>query len=259
MKDKNLELYNIQDRKLKIELKNKSCFEYLKSIKNNSVDLVLIDPPYEVSRDTNFAKCEKKGKNTDRFRISMNFGEWDADFTGLDEVVKQCYRVLKKSGTLICFYDLWKITILKKYFDDAKFKQIRFIEWQKTNPVPINSKINYLTNSREIAIVGVKCNKPTFHSEYDSGIYRYPICHDRNRFHPTQKPLNLIEELIEKHSNLGDTVLDCFSGSGTTAIACINKGRNFLGCEINSEFHLKSIERIKNNQYEINLCEKDGD
>lgn len=199
-----------------ITLVNESCFSFLKELESNSIDLALIDPPYEVSRETNFKSGEAKGKDTDRFRVSMDFGDWDSDFTGLDEVIKELYRVLRKGGTLICFYDIWKISILRRYFDDAKFRQIRFIEWVKTNPVPINSKINYLTNAREIAVVAVKEGKATFHSEYDNGIYRYPICHDRERFHPTQKPLALIEELVIKHSNEGDMVLDCFAGSATT-------------------------------------------
>lgn len=238
---------------ISVELKHLSCFDYLKTLKSDSVDLVVIDPPYEVSRDTNFAAGEETGRDVDRFRMSMDFGDWDNNFTGLDVVIKECYRVLKKSGTLICFYDLWKITILKEYFDNAKFKQIRFIEWQKTNPVPINSKLNYLTNSREIAVTGVKCGKPVFHSEYDNGIYKHPIYHDKNRFHPTQKPIKLIEELIEKHSNKGDVVLDCFSGSGTTAIACINTYRNFLGCEISKEYFEKSVERISSVDGEFEL------
>lgn len=229
---------------LHIELKNISCFEYIKTLESNSIDLVLIDPPYEVSRETNFAKCEKTGRDVDRFRMSMDFGDWDNNFTGLDEVISESYRVLRKGGTLICFYDLWKITKLKEYFENAKFKQLRFIEWQKTNPVPINSKVNYLTNSREIAVVGVKGAKPTFNSEYDIGVYKYPICHSKDRFHPTQKPLGLIEDLVKKHSNVGDSVLDCFSGSGTTAVACVNLDRDFYGCELNREYFEKSIDRI---------------
>ena len=222
------------------------CFELIKKIPNDSVDLVLIDPPYEVSRDTNFASGEAKGKDTDRFRVSMDFGDWDNNFTGLDRIIKECYRILKKSGTLICFYDLWKITPLKDYFEDAKFKQIRFIEWLKTNPVPLNSKINYLTNSREIAISGVKGGKPTFHSEYDNGIYQYPICHDKDRFHPTQKPLQLIEDIIKKHSNENDLIVDCFMGSGTTGVAAINLNRNFIGIELNKEYFDKAKVRIEN-------------
>ena len=227
-----------------IKLANANCFEYLKEIKSNSVNLVLIDPPYEVSRDTNFSSGKPTGRDVDRFRVSMNFGDWDNNFTGLDVVIKECYRVLKKGGTMICFYDLWKITTLKQYFENARFKQLRFIEWIKTNPVPLNSKTNYLTNAREIAVVGVKGGKPTFHSEYDNGIYSYPICHDKGRFHPTQKPVALLEELIEKHSNEDDLVLDCFAGSASTAVAAHNTHRNFIGCEISKEYWEKSAERL---------------
>ena len=228
-----------------INLENKSCFDYLKTIEDKSVSLVLIDPPYEVSRDTNFQSGEAKGKDTDRFRVSMDFGEWDTGFTGLDLAIKECYRVLKDGGMMICFYDLWKITTLKEYIENAKFKQIRFIEWIKTNPVPLNSKANYLTNAREIAVVGVKKGKPVFHSEYDNGVYSYPICHDKMRFHPTQKPVALLEELIEKHSNEGDLVLDCFAGSASTAVAAFNLNRNFAGCEISEEYFQKAMDRLR--------------
>ena len=229
---------------MRITLTNQSCFELLKTTPDKSVDLVLIDPPYEVSRDTNFQSGEPKGADTDRFRVSMDFGEWDNNFTGLDLVIKECYRLLKDGGTLICFYDLWKLTTLKEYFELANFKQLRFIEWLKTNPVPLNSKTNYLTNSREIAIVGVKKGKPTFNSEYDNGVYNYPICHDKNRFHPTQKPVALLEDLILKHSNENDTVLDCFAGSGSTAVAAHNTNRNFIGCELSKEYFDKTLDRF---------------
>lgn len=181
----------------------------------------------------------------------MDFGEWDKTFDGIAEVIKECYRVLKKGGTLICFYDLWKITKLKECFDNAKFKQLRFIEWVKTNPVPLNSKTNYLTNSREIAITGVKVSKPTFNSQYDNGIYSYPIYHGKDRFHPTQKPTELISVLIEKHSNPEDLVLDCFLGSGTTALASANTGRNFIGCELEEEYYNKSVARLKDKGIEV--------
>lgn len=204
-------------------LENCDCFDLLKTIPDKSVSMVLIDPPYEVSRQTNFQSGAGTGKDTDRFRISMMFGDWDK-ITGLSDVIQECYRVLKDGGTIICFCDVWKTTTLKGYFDQAKFKQIRFIEWLKTNPVPINSKVNYLTNAREVAIVGIKKSNPTFNSEYDNGIYRFPICHEKGRFHPTQKPLALIESLILKHSNEGDLICDCFSGSGTTAVAALNAG-----------------------------------
>lgn len=235
----------MQNNNIIFDYQNQSCFEYMKNIKDKSIDLILIDPPYEISRDTNFASGKETGKDTDRFRVSMDFGDWDKNFDGLELIIKEGYRILKPGGTFICFYDLWKIETLKKYFDDNKYKQIRFIEWLKTNPVPLNSKINYLTNSREVAISAIKVSKPTFNSQYDNGLYNYPICHDKGRFHPTQKPLELIEDLIKKHSNEGDIVLDCFAGSCTTGIAALKLKRNFMGCELDKEYFNKSMKRLE--------------
>ena len=224
---------------------NEDCFDLLPTIKSGSIDLILIDPPYEISRPTNFQSGAETGRDTDRFRVSMDFGEWDKDFTGLEIAIKEGYRILRDGGTMICFYDLWKITNLKDFYEKYKFKQIRLIEWLKTNPVPLNSKINYLTNSREIAVSAIKKSKPTFNSSYDNGLYEYPICQDKGRFHPTQKPLAFMEELIKKHSNEGDLVLDCFAGSCTTGMACLNTNRNFIGCEVDEKYYDQSINRLK--------------
>lgn len=223
-------------------IQNADCFEWIKDIEDKSVDLVLIDPPYEIAE-----KRQLEG-GVESLRLNYDFGEWDYNFKGLDIIIKECYRVLKPSGTFICFYDLYKITNLKKYIEDANFSQVRFIEWVKTNPVPINSKYNYLTNAREIALTAVKGGKSIFNSEYDNGIYSFPINHEEGRFHPTQKPVKLIEALILKHTNTNMTVLDCFMGSGTTAIGCQNTNRNFIGCEISKEYYDKAVLRIKQNQ-----------
>jgi site-specific DNA-methyltransferase (adenine-specific) len=160
----------------------------------------------------------------------------------LEQFICEYYTKLKKGGTLIMFFDLWKITDLKNLLEKYKFKQIRFIEWIKTNPQPRNSKVNYLTNCREIALIGVKEGNPTFNSSYDNGIYMHPLQGGKNRFHPTQKSLVLFEELIKKHSNENDTILDTFLGSGTTAIACKNTKRNFKGCEISKEYYDKILQ-----------------
>jgi site-specific DNA-methyltransferase (adenine-specific) len=181
-----------------------------------------------------------------KYAVQTDYGEWDKNFTLeiLEKFIKEFYDKLKNGGTLIIFFDLWKITILKNFMEKYNFKQIRFIEWIKTNPQPLNSKINYLTNCREIALVGVKKSKPTFNSSYDNGIYHYPLQGGKNRFHPTQKSLKLFEELIKKHSKEGDIIMDTFLGSGTTALACKNLNKKFIGCEINLNYFNKILELI---------------
>lgn len=236
-------------------LAKSSCFDYLPTVQSESIDLVLIDPPYDISRKSGFKGCKN---GVERFAVSMDFGDWDWGFQGLDKVVIDAFRCLRKGGTIIVFYDLWKISVLAKLLEQAGFKQLRYIEWLKTNPVPINSKRNYLTNSREIALLAVKGSKPTFNSKYDNGIYTYPICHEANRFHPTQKPLPLIQDLVRKHSRPNDRVLDCFSGSGTTAVASLLEGRNFTGCELDQTYWSKSHARLRT-QFGRNIVITEGD
>lgn len=224
------------------------CFNVLKKIPNNTINLICIDPPYLISRQTNFDKGGAWNNNNDkRCRASppkTDFGEWDRTELDIIALFKEYYRVLRPSGTIICFYDIWKIQELKEAAENAKFKQLRLCKWEKTNPIPINSKLNYLTNASEYFISAVKGSKPTFNSEYDKGIYTYPICSGSERTsHPTQKPLVLIEELIKKHSNENDLVLDCFMGSGTTGVACLNTNRNFIGIELNEEYYNIALQR----------------
>jgi site-specific DNA-methyltransferase (adenine-specific) len=281
---------------------NEEGLSFLKKVENNSIDLVLTDPPYITSRDTGMHKWtdhvekqdqkgskniktekdwetyktdeewdewfangdipRKKRKNKlkelkanylkygsiygKKYAVTTDYGSWDSEFTTsqLYDFIQEFYRVLKPGGTCIVFFDLWKISYLKDQLSDVKFKQIRFIEWIKTNPQPLNSGINYLTNCREIALLGVKGGKPVFNSKYDNGLYKYPIQGGKDRFHPTQKSLPLFEDLIKKHSNEGDVVLDCFLGSGTTAVAALNTNRKFVGCEVDEEYYIKSLERL---------------
>jgi site-specific DNA-methyltransferase (adenine-specific) len=266
-------------QKNSIEVENIDGMEFLKKICDNSIDLILTDPPYIISKesgmnthynnikenednDIEFVKTEKEwdeyktnnniidDDNKDKYMkygsiygkkycVKTDYGEWDNEFTIeiLDNFIKEYYKKLKKGGTLIIFFDIWKITDLKNLLEKHNFKQIRFIEWIKTNPQPRNSKVNYLTNCREIALLGIKGSNPTFNSSYDNGIYEYPLQGGKNRFHPTQKSLLLFEDLVKKHSNENDIVLDTFLGSGTTALACKNTKRNFKGCEISTEYY----------------------
>ena len=270
----------IQNKELQIE--NQEGIEFLSTISNNSVDLILTDPPYITSTETGMGNLHKQIKQNKengieyvktkeewdsvkekyvgkkdmpedvmkmnymkygtiygaKYSVQTEYGDWDTSFTmdRLDQFIGEYYKKLRKGGTLIIFFDIWKITPLKELLEKHKFKQIRFIEWIKTNPQPLNSKINYLTNCREIALLGVKGGKPTFNSKYDKAMYEYSTQQGSKRIHPTQKSLPLFEALIKKHSNEGDLVVDTFLGGGTTAIACHKTSRKFKGCEISKEY-----------------------
>ena len=226
---------------------NEDCFDYIKELENNSVDLILTDPPYFISRDSNFKKTSEKTPDDmkTKYDISIDFGEWDKGEIDWNTLLSEYYRVLKPGGTLIIFYDSWKSNELKLYAEKNKFKQPRIGMWVKTNPVPINSKLNYLSNAVEYFFTFVKKSKPTFNSSYDNGIYNYPICHGKERYkHPTQKPLQLISDLINKHSNPGDLVLDTFAGTGTTAHACLNLNRKYIMIEKDENYFNIMTDRI---------------
>ena len=284
--------------------KHQEGLEFLESIPDNSVDLILTDPPYITSRDSGMDKWVKHVEQQDsegaenikteedweklktaeewdvwfdkskvseknrpkkltsmkkdflkygsiygkKYAVTTNYGKWDSEFTleKLDLFVKHFHRILRDGGTCIIFFDIWKLTNLKDILEDSKFKQLRFIEWIKTNPQPINSSVNYLTNCREIALLGIKKSKPTFNSKYDKGIYEHPLQGGKERFHPTQKSLPLFEDLINKHSNEGDLVLDCFAGSATTGVAALKTDRRFIGCELDKEYYEKASKRLEN-------------
>ena len=267
-----------------IDIQNIDGLTYLDTIADNSINLILTDPPYIISKESGMDEHYNKVKfneennivsikteeewehykqtnnilNDDnkqnyikygsiygkKYCVKTDYGNWDSDFNIdiLEQFICKYYKKLKKGGTIIIFFDIWKISYLKELLEKYNFKQIRYIEWIKTNPQPRNSSVNYLTNCREIALLGVKCGNPTFNSSYDKGIYMYPLQGGKNRFHPTQKSLLLFEDLIKKHSNENDIILDTFLGSGTTAIACKNTNRKFKGCELSKEYFDKILE-----------------
>lgn len=227
---------------------NADCFNYLKEIESSSVDLILTDPPYAISRNSNFDKISDSTSDlmkTKYSKHSIDFGSWDSEID-LENLFREYFRVLRKGGTLLIFYDVWKSNQILEAAKLFGFKQPRVGIWSKNNPTPINSKINYLSNAHEFFFTFVKDKKPTFNSEYDKGVYYYPLCHGKERLdHPTQKPLGLIKEMVQKHSNVGDLVLDTFSGSGTLAEACISLNRRFICIEKDKEYYEISLERIK--------------
>ena len=241
---------------MKNKFTNQNGLDLLAEIENNTVDLVLTDPPYIISKKSGMQSykddIESGGEVNETYgkklAVTSEFGEWDKNFTieDLEKTINEYYRILRPGGSCIIFFDLWKIETLRNLL--GKFSKHRLIEWIKTNPMPINQYATYLSNAREIAISCVKGGKATFNSKYDNGIYKYPIYGGKDRFHPTQKSLPLFEELIRKHTNEGDLVVDTFGGSATTYVASITQNRFCLSSEIDKKFYDKAIKRIKHSK-----------
>lgn len=103
------------------------CLEIMSEIGKNTVDLILTDPPYMISRKTNFSKG---GGNQSKYgSISMDFGEWDwGDGIDMEKYFTEAYRILKKGGTIIMFYDIFKMEQIKTIAEKIGFKQPRIGE-----------------------------------------------------------------------------------------------------------------------------------
>lgn len=238
---------------------NGDCYEEISKIESDSVDLILIDPPYLISKPSGFSNHsdnisdELKNKYS---KLSIDFGDWDKIKINWDFLFFEYKRVLKKGGTLIIFYDIWKSSELKEFAEKYKFKQPRVGAWVKKNPVPVNSKLNYLSNATEYFFSFVKGSKPTFNSEYDRGFYNYPICHGKERYdHPTQKPLSLIKDLVNKHSNPGDLVLDTFAGTCTVGHSCDDLNRRWICIESDIKYSNIGLERVNKNRVDLGISQ----
>ena len=201
------------------------CADFTKILEGEPADLVLTDPPYGISRPTGFSNT-KLAKYS---KVTMDFGEWDSA-PDAAVLANKIFGALNKGGTAIVFWDIWKLSWLRDALAAAGFRMLRLVIWEKTNPVPLNSKRFYLTNSREVAVCAVKGRGHWFEGEYHNGKYLFPI--PRSRRHPTQKPVELFVDLIERHCPPGGLVLDPFLGSGTTAVAAARAGRRFRGGDI---------------------------
>ncbi|MDO6830031.1 site-specific DNA-methyltransferase [Mesomycoplasma ovipneumoniae] len=220
----------------------KILLEYLKDNKIK-VDAVITDPPYNISRKNNFKSIGRSG---------IDFGEWDKNFDQ-SEWINLTSPFIKNGGSIIIFNDWKNLGEIARTLELNGFLVKDLIRWVKKNPMPRNTKRRYVSDF-EFALWAVKPGKKwTFNFElkkdkaYIKPEYVYSSeLGSAKRLHPTQKPLNLIIDLIELHTNPNDLVLDLFMGSGTTAIAALKTKRRFIGSEIDEGYYKKIMERLKN-------------
>jgi len=232
------------------------CLELMKQIEDNSIDMILVDPPYNISKENDNRDRSKLNSPIMRREspLKYDFGEWDnktreqfLEFTQtwLDE----CCRVLKDGGTIISFFNKEDISFLGWRAKDKGIRTRTIFTWCKSNPVPSFRKVNYLS-ATEYLWIGSKGTKSwTFNFKMQKEMKNFMITANGSSYketkHPTEKPLSLIKHLIEIHSNEGDKILDCFIGSGTTALACIRTERRFIGIELSEEYCKIANERIQ--------------
>lgn len=239
-------------------LSNEDCLTYIRKLPDKSVDLVLTDPPYFIGFDG--------GKGWDsQWKDENDYLHWCSLWT------KECVRVLKENRMMIVFGTLktdtflrYKLEVLNNQMMKSQNEIIWSYNWggrtknnfaRKHEYAWCYSKGNeFLFNDDDVRIerkqkVNIRTGK-----NFEQGTIPTCVWEKNNHttskeyvnWHPTQKPLMILERMIRAYTNPNDTVLDIFSGSGSTWIAATNTNRNFLGCELDQEYYKKSLERHKN-------------
>ncbi|MBU0634821.1 MAG: site-specific DNA-methyltransferase [Candidatus Omnitrophica bacterium] len=239
------------------------CYQELKRFPDNTFDLIFADPPYYLQLPSN-----KRLKRFDGSEIIPVYDEWDKfkDYADFDNFtlnwLTECQRVLKPTGTIWVIGMYHSIYRVGKIMQDLGLWFLNDVIWVKINALP-NLNGRRFTNNHETLIWAVKnkdCKDYTFNYELMKEVnggkqmkdtdWVFPLCtgterlRDKNgiKLHNTQKPLKLIQRVIETASNKDDLILDPFLGSGTTAAAAEELGRNWIGIEKNKEY----VELAKN-------------
>jgi DNA modification methylase len=218
----------------------------LRQLPDESVHLVVTDPPYNIA-----AKNKITLRNGQPISTAEAWGCWDQlhpfDYDVLImQVISECFRVLKPGGGLYMFTAREQNGFFIRQAVARGFIYRNQIAMVKKNPLPSLSKSNwrsgfdvcmYLTKSkpRHFNFISQQaCRNVLFYSNTE-----------RDTKHPTEKPLSVIRRLVEVSSQPDDRVLDPFMGSGTTAVACAELGREFLGFELEREYIKMAKKRLK--------------
>lgn len=230
------------------------CFEKLKEIPDNSVQLILTDPPY------NIAKYSTGNIKFDwRSDINNDLAEWDLSELNPSDLVSEFKRVLAPNGNIFIFCSYNIIGEYHRVFD-PEFDTFQFMVWHKTNPVPNFRKSSFLNSCELIVSCWNKGHIWNFTTQNDMhNFIESSICMGTERvkdesgkyLHPTQKPLAVLEKIIRLASNENDIVLDCFNGVGSTGVAALKNNRKYIGIEIDDTYIAASKTRLQaqlNNQ-----------
>jgi len=216
------------------------ALEGLKQLDDESIDLVVTDPPYNVLRSNkNLEKAD-----WDHFKTLDDFLLFTKKWMG------ECYRVLKKNSVL---YTFWSQKYMKEFWNlEQPFAIKRMIIWHHPNCTKGFNSREYLWTYDPIFYCikgkGHKFNG-SFLQKDNVDVFKFATPQTNykkdKQVHFLQKPLELVKKLIKNSSDEGDLVLDPFMGSGTTAIACLELNRRFIGFEINPDYVEMAYRRIE--------------
>jgi DNA modification methylase len=219
---------------------NADCIEVMKQMPDKSVDMVLTDPPYILT--PHGGGKQKLASRSTKVRDEIDFIANDFDYEStFGEFIRLC-----KVPNIVLFCSNLQLGRTITYFENKGLK-VDVLVWSKTNPAPLcNGK--YISDLEYIVYVHDKGSYFNNDAplEYKKKTKRYSIITNKmGKVHPTQKPVELMNEFIEVHTKQGDVVLDSFMGGGSTGMACIKAKRNFIGIEIDKGYFDVAKKRIE--------------
>ena len=251
--------------KIKNKIVHGNSLEILKKIPENSIDLIFADPPYNLQLSKTLlrpdqTKVDGVKENWDNFD---SFDHYD-DFTL--NWLKSCKKILKLNGSMWVIGSYHNIFRIGYMLQNLGFWILNDVVWVKANPMP-NFRGKRFTNAHEtmIWVSNNKNSKYTFNYESMKSLngdlqmrsdWNLPICNGKERLkdedgvkiHPTQKPESLISRILLASTNVNDTILDPFFGTGTTGAVAKKLNRNFIGIEQDLNYVSSAQDRINNTQ-----------
>lgn len=222
---------------------NGDCLDYLGQIPDNSIDLILTDPPYNIAQYST-GNINLPGRSA----LNNDLAEWDLIPIDPFDLLPDFKRIIKPDGNIFVFTSYNLIGKWHEAFD-SEFDTFQFFIWHKTNPAPKIFKNGFLNSCEMIACMWNKGHKWNFSNQRNMhNFFESPICMKPERLsapkHPSQKPVRLLEHIVSIASNENDVVLDPFMGVGSTGVAALRNKRRFIGIEIEKSYFDAAEMRI---------------
>lgn len=208
--------------------------EGMEEMENGSVDLIVTDPPYLVSYKTN----RRKDKNHEFCSEIEN----DDNTELIKEYIEECYRIMKENSAMYIFCSADKVDFFKRELE-RYFNIKNMIIWVKNSWTAGDLEAQF-GKQYEIVFL-VNKGRKKFNGKRISDVWYFDRVVGKKQLHQNEKPLDLIRQCIEKHSDPNDTVFDGFVGSGTTPLACKELDRNFIGFELDSKYYEIAMKRLE--------------
>lgn len=226
---------------------NIDCIDYMKNCEPEIFDLILTDPPYCVNYGIKNRIISKLRSN--RILERNKFFE-DNEELDIDSLSRLFFKVLKDNSHCYIFCSTSQICLWLSSMKNAGFKFNNQLIWLKNNStLDVTFGLKYMLKT-ENCLFFRKGYRKLNHIGL-SNVLKYDI--DIHYEHPCQKPVNMMQFLIENSTNEKNIVFDPFAGSGSVGIACLNSNREFIGCEKQYIYYQKILKRFENYQQQSKL------